>query len=134
MIMADVVWKIIGICILCSATVLILKDILPSYVPVVTISTGALCWYIIFPYIKSVLLSVQNLSDAFYDLSDYFVITSKIIGISVLCQFACELCDDMGQGYLSSKIEFGGKLIIITICIPEFLNLINTIVGMINSI
>ena len=36
--------------------------------------------------------------------------------------------------YLSAKIDFTGKIIIVSLCAPEFINLISTVVDMINAI
>ncbi len=130
--MYEIVYKIIGICIVSSIAVLTVKNIVPSFVPVLALTCGAVCWYLILPYMSRVISLIEKVSHSTQSVSDYFAIILKIIGISILCQFSCEMCDDMGESYLSSKIEFAGKTIILCMCLPEFLDLINTIVGMIN--
>ena len=42
----------------------------------------------------------------------------KITGISILVQYAVTLCKDSGESSIASKIDLGGKIIIISLSIP----------------
>lgn len=42
----------------------------------------------------------------------------KITGISILVQYAVTLCNDSGETAIASKIDLGGKIIIISLSIP----------------
>lgn len=42
----------------------------------------------------------------------------KITGISILVQYAVSLCADSGENAIASKIDLGGKVIIISLSIP----------------
>ena len=42
----------------------------------------------------------------------------KITGISILTEYAVSICKDSGEGAIASKIDFGGKIIIISMSIP----------------
>jgi len=69
-----------------------------------------------------------------YDTEKYVAVTVKIVGIALVCEFASQMCSDMGESYLAAKIDFCAKIFIISLCAPEFLKLINTVVDMINSL
>lgn len=42
----------------------------------------------------------------------------KITGISILVQYAVTLCKDSGESAIASKIDLGGKVLIISLSIP----------------
>ncbi|MCX7695080.1 MAG: stage III sporulation protein AD [Caloramator sp.] len=48
----------------------------------------------------------------------YVNIVLKIIAISYIASFGIEICKDIGQSSLASKIEFAGKILILVMAIP----------------
>ncbi|SFQ79971.1 stage III sporulation protein AD [Bacillus sp. cl95] len=57
----------------------------------------------------------------------------KIIGIAYIAEFAAQITKDAGQGAIASKIELGGKIMILAMAIPILTLLIETIVKLIPS-
>lgn len=42
----------------------------------------------------------------------------KITGISILTEYAVSICKDSGESSIANKIDFGGKIIVISMSIP----------------
>lgn len=57
----------------------------------------------------------------------------KIIGIAYIAEFAAQITKDAGQGAIASKIELGGKILILAMAIPILTVMIETIVKLIPS-
>lgn len=57
----------------------------------------------------------------------------KIIGIAYIAEFAAQITKDAGQGAIASKIELGGKILILAMAIPILTVMIETIIKMIPS-
>ena len=55
----------------------------------------------------------------------------KIVGISYLMEFAINICKDAGESAIGTKLEFGGKVIILTLTFPILLSLVDTIIKII---
>ncbi len=55
----------------------------------------------------------------------------KIIGIAYIAEFGAQLTKDAGQGAIASKIELGGKILILTMAIPILTVIIETVLEMI---
>lgn len=53
----------------------------------------------------------------------------KITGIAVLTEFAVSICKDSGETAIASKIDLGGKIIIISISIPIITALLELIIS-----
>lgn len=55
----------------------------------------------------------------------------KIIGIAYIAEFASQISKDAGQGSIASKIELGGKILILAMAIPILTVLVETIINLI---
>lgn len=51
----------------------------------------------------------------------------KITGISILVQYAESLCRDSGESAIASKIDLGGKVLIISLSIPVISTSLSTL-------
>lgn len=58
----------------------------------------------------------------------------KIIGIAYIAEFASQITKDAGQGAIASKIELGGKILILALAIPIISVIIQTIIELLPSI
>jgi stage III sporulation protein AD len=54
----------------------------------------------------------------------------KIIGIAYIAEFGAQITKDAGQGAIASKIELGGKVLILSMAIPILTVIIETIISM----
>ena len=52
----------------------------------------------------------------------------KITGIAFLTEFAVSVCKDSGETAIASKVDLGGKVIIIAISIPIISSLLETVI------
>ena len=52
----------------------------------------------------------------------------KITGIAFLTEFAVSVCKDSGETAIASKVDLGGKVIIIAISSPIISSLLETVV------
>lgn len=48
----------------------------------------------------------------------YFALSLKALGISLVCQFASEICRDLDESTVGGRIELAGKTAIILISLP----------------
>ena len=54
-----------------------------------------------------------------YQLIQIFItLLLKITGISILTEYAVSICKDSGENSIANKIDFGGKIIVISLSIP----------------
>jgi len=51
----------------------------------------------------------------------------KITGIAILTEFAVSICKDSGENAIASKIDMGGKAIMVSLSIPIMASLLETI-------
>lgn len=75
--------------------------------------------------------AIDIIKDKLKISSGYIEILLKIVGIAFICEFSSDICKDSGFGTVSNQIQIFGKLSILTVSLPVFLNLIDLIGGLI---
>lgn len=126
--------KIILICIVSAVLIQFFKSFLPQIVPFIAISSGIIIFSLLYGYINTTFLFLENIEKNITGFNDSIKISIKTIGISIICEFASQLCTDMGEGYMSSKIDFAGKIMIFCLVIPELIEILDIVTEMINVI
>ena len=54
----------------------------------------------------------------------------KVTGISILTEFAVSICKDMGESAIASKIDLGGKILIVSLSIPIISAVLSGLIGL----
>ncbi|MBE7023299.1 MAG: stage III sporulation protein AD [Clostridia bacterium] len=88
-------------------------------------------FFTVLPYLKTVLEMLRDISNRTGVDSKYISLVLKVIGIAYVTQFGAELCRDAGEGAVASKIEFGGKVMIVALSMPvmySFLEIVEKII------
>ena len=119
--------KIIGIGLIALIIVILLKQYKPEYAIYVSLMAGAFILSISLSQISSVFQLLQDLSRRANIHSQFLGIILKITGIAILTEFSVSICTDAGEKAIASKIDIGGKAIMITISLPIITALLETI-------
>lgn len=116
--------KIIGIGLSGAILSLIIKQYRPDIAVAVPILTAAAITLLCAPYISAVIEMFEQIADRSGISSQHLKIVIKIIGIAYICQFAADICRDVGEGSVAAKVELGGKVLIISLSVPIIYDLL----------
>lgn len=120
--------KIIGVGLVALIIIIILRQYKPEFVIYVSLMAGAIILFIVIDKVSGIIQLLTNLSKKSGMNTEFLVILLKITGISMLTEFAVSICKDAGETAVASKIDLGGKIIIISISIPIITALVELIV------
>lgn len=112
--------------IVCAVLVLTLKNTRPEYALLLSIAAGCVILALTLKYLAGIFHVIEEMFSGVGINSEYFVILLKALGICYIAQFAGEVCKDFGQASLSSKIELGGKIAVLLLCLPLIKTVIET--------
>ena len=77
------------------------------------------------------LLEIVNTFSLGYGISDGQIkLLLKVLGISYLTQFGTAIAEDCGEKFIAQKIEFAGRVFILSLSVPILINLLNNILGL----
>lgn len=119
--------KIIGIGLVAVIIIIILKQYKPEFTIYVSICAGALIIMMLMPRLTGIINLLTKLSEKVSDTNGFLTVLIKITGIAFLTEFAVSICKDSGESAIASKIDLGGKVIIISMSIPIISELLETI-------
>ena len=120
--------KIIGIGLIAVIIVIILKQYRPEFTIYVSICAGIIILGLVMTRLSGIIQLLTELSNKVSDTNGFLTVLIKITGIAFLTEFAVSICKDSGESAIASKVDLGGKVIIISMSIPIISSLIETIV------
>ena len=108
-----------------------IKKQVPEFALLISIGASVLIFFMLIPMLLDAVQVLENISDMVGTQSAYIVIILKIIGIAYISEFGSQVCKDAGETAIASKIELGGKVIIMLASVPILYRLIDIIIGII---
>lgn len=120
--------KIIGIGLIALIVIIIIKQYRPEFAVYVSLIAGALILLLKLDKMSGVINLLTNLANKTSINKDFIFLLIKITGIAFLTEFAVSICKDAGESAIATKIDMGGKVMIVAISIPIISSLLETIV------
>ena len=120
--------KIIGVAFIAVIIIVILKQYRPEFAVYASIIAGVLILTLASGTLSGIIDMINSISSKTNINSEFLVILIKITGIAILTEFAVSICKDSGESAIASKVDIGGKIIIISMSIPIINALIDTVV------
>lgn len=120
--------KIIIIGFVAVIILVILKQYRPEFAVFVSIIAGVIILIMIASKINTVVNFINTIASKTNVNTQFIKILIKITGIAILTEFAVSICKDSGESAIASKVDTGGKIIIITLSIPIIQSLLETVI------
>lgn len=121
--------KIIGVGLVALILIIILKQYKPEFTIYASIIAGAIILLMVMDKLYSIINLLSNISQKVGIGNEFLKIILKITGIAILTEFAVSICKDSGESAIASKIDLGGKIIIISISIPIITALLELVIS-----
>ncbi|WP_078413726.1 stage III sporulation protein AD [Priestia abyssalis] len=122
--------QIVGLGLVATFLALILKEQKSSYAFLLVVFVGCVIFLFLVDQIAEIIRMVEKLSINAQVNMVYVETILKIIGIAYIAEFGAQITKDAGQGAIASKIELGGKILILSMAIPILTVIIETILSM----
>lgn len=119
--------KIIGIGLISLIIIIILKQYKPEFAIYVSLAAGILILTMCFQELAGIITLLKNIGNRTSINNQFILLLLKITGIAILTEFAVSICNDSGETAIGTKIDIGGKIMIISISIPIITALLETV-------
>ncbi len=110
--------KIIGIGFLTLIITIVLKEYKKEYYIYAVLVGGAIILFYSFDVIKEIIGFINEISNNSNYNNEFIRLLLKLTGISILIEYAVSICKDAGENSIANKIDFGGKIVLISMSIP----------------
>ncbi|PAK34749.1 stage III sporulation protein AD [Bacillus safensis] len=125
--------QIVGLGLIATFLALIVKEQNPTFAFMLVVFTGCVIFLYLIDQIYAIISMIEKIAASAGVNMKYVETILKIIGIAYIAEFGAQLTKDAGQGAIASKIELGGKILILVMAVPILTVIIETILGMIPS-
>jgi len=119
--------KIAGIGLISLIVIVVIKQYRPEFAIYVSIVAGLLIMGIVISKLSGIVEILKNLANKASLNASFLGILIKITGIAILTEFTTSICKDAGEGAIATKVDLGGKIIIMSMSIPIISTLLETI-------
>lgn len=119
--------KIIGVGLIALIIIIIVKQYRPEFTMYVSVAAGIIILLLVMDKLSLIIDLLTNLANKTSVNNEFIFLLIKITGIAILTEFASSVCKDSGETAIASKVDMGGKIIIIAMSIPIIASLLETI-------
>lgn len=120
--------QVVIIGLIATIIVVFLKDQKPEIALQLSLAAGIVIFLFMITRLTVVIQALQEIALKVNIDITYLNIVLKIIGVAYLSSFGVEICKDAGQSSIAGKIEFAGKIIIISLAIPILMAVMDLVV------
>lgn len=110
--------KLLGLAIILTVVYVVIKEHKPEYAIVVQVASLVFVGFIVLSYVGDLLDTTKNIAELSNINVDFFVLLIKALGVAILTKMAIEVCNDGNNKTLAFGVELGGKIVILSMCIP----------------
>lgn len=108
--------KIIGVGLLTLIISILLKDVKKEFSIYAVIIGTSIILFLSMDVLKEIINFIEGLTKNVN--GEFIKILLKMTGIAILTEYAVSLCKDSGESAIATKIDLGGKIILISLSIP----------------
>lgn len=125
------VMQLVGIAMVSTILCLVIRKDRPEIANFVAITAGIIILLSVVMKFSFIVEGIESLADKVNIPSMYISLIIKLIGICYIIEFAVSICKDCGENNIATKLEFGGKIIIMTMSFPILLSIVDTIINLV---
>ncbi len=119
--------KIVSFALITLLIVIMVKRERPDIALLISLIAGIIVFMFLVSKLTIIVNFLQTLSNKANIDIVYLDTVFKILGIAHLSSFCSEICRDAGESSIASKVEFAGKILILTLAIPILMAVMQTI-------
>lgn len=121
------IFQIVAICFVACIMILLLKKQNPEFAIYISVVLGVLVFLMLIGELRYIINTLKDIANKISLNSAYMKVILKIIAISYISEFGSQICKDIGQSAIATKIEFAGKILILMVSLPVLLTLLETL-------
>ncbi|MFC4324023.1 stage III sporulation protein AD [Litchfieldia salsa] len=123
--------QIVGLGLVATFLALIIKEQKPTFAFMLVVFVGCVIFLFLVDQISDIIRMLEKIAINANVNMVYVETILKIIGIAYIAEFGAQITKDAGQGAIASKIELGGKILILAMAIPILTVIIETVINLI---
>ncbi len=108
---------------------LVLRSVRPDYAVLMGIIFGVAVILFITPRLGEIVSQFKDIADSTGISDEILTASVKVVGISLIAEFAVSVCNDAGEIGIAQKIEVAAKIIMLSLALPLVKSAVDGIFG-----
>lgn len=121
--------RLMGLCLLAGAMVLLLRQMQPAAAGLLCAALGVMVISAALPQLREYVVSIRDFLQTLGLEGEYYAVMLKAMGIVLVTQLAAQVCRDMDATSVAQRAELCGRLALLGVALPVFLSLARMAVG-----
>ena len=121
--------RIILLCVAASLVAVLLRKEQPGMGAMVAMAAGIAALMMSLPALGRIVAAFGSLSRRAGLMDGSAALMLRACGISLICEFGAGLCLDAGEGTLAQRIDFGGRIVLLSMSVPLLTQLLEGMLG-----
>ncbi|MDN5276966.1 MAG: stage sporulation protein [Clostridiales bacterium] len=121
------VFQLVGLGIVAAILALVLKQHKPELSLFIAVAAGVIILLMVTGRLVAIVTVLDDMARRANLDQSHLSVVLKAIGIAYITEFGAQVCKDAGENSIASKIELGGKIIILSLTLPILVGLIEVI-------
>ncbi len=109
--------------------IILIQQSRKDFALIISLFVGVSIFVFVFNKFNAIILFLQDVALKANINTVYLNIVLKILAISYIASFCSEICKDSGCNNIASKVEFGGKILILFLAIPILMAVLQSILN-----
>lgn len=122
--------KIIAVAIITIIISSLVKNVKSNFYVLVNVCGGIIIFYIILQNVTTIFSDIDFIGPVSKYNSNILPLLIKIICFGYITEFACDIAEDSGNKFISSRLLLGGKIAICLLILPIIKNLFIAIISL----
>ena len=119
--------KIVSFAFVALFIYMLLKEKKSELAIFVILATGITIFLSAMGVLTEIMNFIENIAGRANINTVYIEIVIKILAIAYLTSFCSELCKDAGASSIGTKVEFAGKILILSLAVPILMAVLDSI-------
>lgn len=127
------VYTMVSFGILGAVLAITVRQFRPELGIFIGIATGILILLFALGELSGTLDALKALAASYEISADYVGLLVKILGVTCLVQFGVQVCKDAGESAIASRVELGGRALILSLTLPAAIEAIRAAASLLSE-
>ena len=119
--------QFIGIGLIGMILAVLFRQHKPEYAPLISLAAGLAVVFLLLGQLEPIFFQMEEILQQAGIGTEYIVVLLKSLGICYITQLAADTCRDAGESAIASKMELAGKITVLTLAVPYFTGMLQTV-------
>lgn len=119
--------QFIGIGLIGMILAVLFRQHKPEYAPLISLAAGLAVVFLLLGQLEPIFSQMEEILQQAGIGTEYIVVLLKSLGICYITQLAADTCRDAGESAIASKMELAGKITVLTLAVPYFTGMLQTV-------